>query len=731
MFKLTIILFVAAACQAFQIGTRNVVVNRYFVFTRSNPGSPATLPPAPVAADITNSPINPAWPTVILIHGQSGSVSTSLNPVVKDALLNVGDHNVIVVDWSEYASLGYATASSVVPQVAEHLVSFVEALIAATVPPTEQPLNPAITRDNIHIVGFDLGAHVAGHTGRGLTTGPTVQVARITGLDPSGKGWTAPNSGRLTVTDARYVEVIHTDGKGIFGNGIGITLGNIDFFANGGNNQPGCFSHSCCHERAYELFAASMINTRLVGYPCASITQLNLNKCNGLPVRLGTNDLFKVGVQAASVQRFCEQQRRRNASVAHARRSSGGERWRRVAAARGVDVARTLARRRRSKDASVGGLLTNLVAERGFRYFIRTFTPDPNEVMVYSGSSMRVNKVHPLPTKRSHQSLMQSRVIVESVTENKKSKPVETGSSGQELRRYESAPVAADIPNSPINPAWPTVILIHGHSGSVFTSLNPVVKDALLSVGDHNVIVVDWSEYASLGYATASSVVPHVAAHLVSFVEALITATATPPSITRDNIHIVGFDLGAHVAGHTGRGLTILSPIEQVARITGLDPSGNGWTGLNSGRLTVTDARYVEVIHTDGGGIFSNGIGIPLGNIDFFANGGSSQPGCFSHSCCHERAFELFAASMINPRLVGYPCSSTSQLNLNRCNGLPVRLGTNDLMKFGFCPRLRPRGRECTEQTPKEAFPSNAVKTKYRRPVAAIDVILLDSQNIQ
>lgn len=114
-----------------------------------------------------------------------------------------------------------------------------------------------------------------------------------------------------------------------------------------------------------------------------------------------------------------------------------------------------------------------------------------------------------------------------------------------------------------------------------------------------------------------------------------------------------------------------------------MDPSGSGW-GLNSERLRVTDARYVEVIHTDGKGIFAYGIGVPLGNIDFFANGGNNQPGCFSHSCCHERSYELFAASMINPRLVGYPCSSTTQLNLNKCNGVPVRLGTNELIKFGY-----------------------------------------------
>ncbi|XP_026733233.1 pancreatic triacylglycerol lipase-like [Trichoplusia ni] len=292
MLKLVVLVCCAvAACQGFEIGTRNVIENSYYVYTRTNPQSPVSVLPTAASITAATTPIDSNWPTVILIHGQSGSVFTSLNPVVKDAILSLGEHNVIVVDWSQYASLGYATASTVVPQVAEHLVLFVEELIAATA-----TLTPPITRNDIHIVGFDLGAHVAGHAGRLLTTQPPniQQVARITGLDPSGNGW-GLNSGRLGVTDARYVEVIHTDGSGIFANGIGVSLGNIDFFANGGSNQPGCFSNSCSHERAYELFAASMINPKLVGYPCTSTTQLNLNRCNGLPVRLGTNELYKFG----------------------------------------------------------------------------------------------------------------------------------------------------------------------------------------------------------------------------------------------------------------------------------------------------------------------------------------------------------------------------------------------------------------------------------------------------
>lgn len=42
-------------------------------------------------------------------------------------------------------------------------------------------------------------------------------------------------------------------------------------------------------------------------------------------------------------------------------------------------------------------------------------------------------------------------------------------------------------------------------------------------------------------------------------------------------------------------------------------------------RLDINDAYYVDVIHTNGD---KNGILRSMGNIDFFPNGGKSQPNC-------------------------------------------------------------------------------------------------------
>lgn len=62
------------------------------------------------------------------------------------------------------------------------------------------------------------------------------------GLDPAGPLFTfpfivAPPEKRLARTDATFVQVIHTAAKTL---GTQICMGDADFWANGGEMQPGC-----------------------------------------------------------------------------------------------------------------------------------------------------------------------------------------------------------------------------------------------------------------------------------------------------------------------------------------------------------------------------------------------------------------------------------------------------------------------------------------------------------
>jgi hypothetical protein len=62
------------------------------------------------------------------------------------------------------------------------------------------------------MIGHSLGAHTAGYAGERIAG-----LGRITGLDPAEPYFQGmPSFVRLDPTDAKLVDVIHTDGKSIF-----------------------------------------------------------------------------------------------------------------------------------------------------------------------------------------------------------------------------------------------------------------------------------------------------------------------------------------------------------------------------------------------------------------------------------------------------------------------------------------------------------------------------------
>ena len=65
---------------------------------------------------------------------------------------------------------------------------------------------------DVHMIGHSLGAHTAGYAGERIAG-----LGRITGLDPAEPYFQGmPSFVRLDPTDAKLVDVIHTDGKSIF-----------------------------------------------------------------------------------------------------------------------------------------------------------------------------------------------------------------------------------------------------------------------------------------------------------------------------------------------------------------------------------------------------------------------------------------------------------------------------------------------------------------------------------
>ena len=101
--------------------------------------------------------------------------------------------------------------------------------------------------------------------------------------------------------------------------------------------------------------------------------------------------------------------------------------------------------------------------------------------------------------------------------------------------------------------------------------------------------------------------------------------------------------MGAHICGYAG------DRVKGIGRISGLDPAGPFFEHTDpSVRLDTTDAAYVDVYHTNSGP-FGTGFGLlpAIGHVDYFVNGGYSQPGRLIKTFQTNRLFnqKLFSIS--------------------------------------------------------------------------------------
>ena len=93
--------------------------------------------------------------------------------------------------------------------------------------------------------------------------------------------------------------------------------------------------------------------------------------------------------------------------------------------------------------------------------------------------------------------------------------------------------------------------------------MNKPMKDALLSREDINVVVVAWYNGSHVAYNQAAANCRLVGVQIAHLIEVLHSEVG----LAYSSVHIIGYSLGAHVAGYAGRSLRKRG--HQIARITG------------------------------------------------------------------------------------------------------------------------------------------------------------------
>jgi len=186
--------------------------------------------------------VNPRLPLKIVIHGFKSTVKTGWAQDIKDAILEIEDVNVYLVDWS-----GGAGSVSDLMSIYDQATANTRVVAAQVAKVVQQFHAEGLSLDDVHLIGHSLGAHTCGEVGK-LLNG---KVGRITGLDPASPGYEDLDAiVRLDATDALYVDAIHTDGREedrsieqrVVCGGLGTmqTSGHLDVYVNGGEGQPGC-----------------------------------------------------------------------------------------------------------------------------------------------------------------------------------------------------------------------------------------------------------------------------------------------------------------------------------------------------------------------------------------------------------------------------------------------------------------------------------------------------------
>jgi len=191
----------------------------YYNNTDRTVGKPISRSQIPDTFDISK-------PHIFLVHEWMCSPSDKYELALKNTLFDTAAVTVTVVDWSQAASCSdYQQVIADSQTIAKEISLVVKNILN----------NRNVQYTKMRCFGIGFGGQICGIAGNYRKLG------YIIGFDPIGPGFEQrPPGGRLNTNSADSVRVHHTSAVGNKSIGILEPCGHVDYYPNGGGNQPEC-----------------------------------------------------------------------------------------------------------------------------------------------------------------------------------------------------------------------------------------------------------------------------------------------------------------------------------------------------------------------------------------------------------------------------------------------------------------------------------------------------------